>query len=189
MKDLFNAVALSHQLIESHVKPGMTVIDATCGNGNDTIFLSKRVGPAGKVYSFDIQTQAIKKAKALAEKESLSNIRFFLKSHEYLAELVTCDIDCVVFNLGYLPSSDSNRSTKARSTVKAFHSALKSLSVGGVIVCCAYVSHCGGMREFRKLIQFLRRLDAAKCQTMVFEQPNQIKYAPKVIFVRKKVDF
>ena len=40
------------------MKPGETVVDATAGNGHDTIFLSRLVGPSGRVIAFDIDPQA-----------------------------------------------------------------------------------------------------------------------------------
>ncbi|SUM33655.1 SAM-dependent methyltransferase, MraW methylase family [Staphylococcus gallinarum] len=43
-------------LITSHVNSESIVIDATCGNGHDTLFLAEQV-PDGKVYGFDIQKQ------------------------------------------------------------------------------------------------------------------------------------
>jgi len=41
------------------VKEGDTVVDATCGNGNDTAFLASLVGENGRVFGFDIQDKAI----------------------------------------------------------------------------------------------------------------------------------
>lgn len=45
-------------LITSHIQSDSIVIDATCGNGFDTLFLAQHV-PKGHVYGFDIQQQAI----------------------------------------------------------------------------------------------------------------------------------
>jgi hypothetical protein len=39
----------------SLVSPGDTVIDATCGNGHDTLALARLVGPRGCVIAMDIQ--------------------------------------------------------------------------------------------------------------------------------------
>lgn len=30
-------------------------VDATCGNGHDTLFLSRLVGPGGTVHAIDLQ--------------------------------------------------------------------------------------------------------------------------------------
>ncbi len=37
------------------VQAGDTVVDATAGNGHDTLFLAKLVGPSGAVYAIDVQ--------------------------------------------------------------------------------------------------------------------------------------
>ena len=49
-------------LIQQHVSDDSIVIDATCGNGNDTHFLAQQV-PNGNVYAFDIQDEAIKQTQ------------------------------------------------------------------------------------------------------------------------------
>lgn len=44
----------SKQLIDLAAAPGDTVVDATCGNGNDTLYLAEKVTETGHVYAFDI---------------------------------------------------------------------------------------------------------------------------------------
>ena len=44
----------SKTLIKEHIKQDSIVIDATCGNGNDTLFLARQVSN-GHVFGFDIQ--------------------------------------------------------------------------------------------------------------------------------------
>ena len=39
------------------VKEGDTVVDATCGNGNDSKWLAERIGPNGNLVAFDIQVR------------------------------------------------------------------------------------------------------------------------------------
>lgn len=43
---------------QSVVRSGDCVVDATLGNGHDTLFLAKLVGPAGHLYGFDVQARA-----------------------------------------------------------------------------------------------------------------------------------
>jgi len=52
---------LAMAIVEKYVKKGDIVIDATAGNGNDTLALANLVGETGKVYAFDIQEEAIEK--------------------------------------------------------------------------------------------------------------------------------
>ena len=42
-------------LLEDLVSPGDTVVDATCGNGNDTLILATLVGSEGRVIAIDTQ--------------------------------------------------------------------------------------------------------------------------------------
>jgi ubiquinone/menaquinone biosynthesis C-methylase UbiE len=58
------------------LKPGMTVADIGTGVGYMLPFLSRAVGPNGKVFAEDIQTDFLDKAKANSAK--LSNVQFFL---------------------------------------------------------------------------------------------------------------
>lgn len=37
------------------IREGMTVVDATCGNGNDAKWLAEKIGPQGHLFAFDIQ--------------------------------------------------------------------------------------------------------------------------------------
>ncbi len=43
-----------HRLLTAHMKPGDRAVDATVGNGWDTLKLCELVGEKGKVYGFDI---------------------------------------------------------------------------------------------------------------------------------------
>ena len=49
---LTNARGLSHEFAKHAVREGDTVIDATMGNGNDTMFLCGLVGETGCVHAF-----------------------------------------------------------------------------------------------------------------------------------------
>lgn len=42
-------------------------VDATCGNGHDTLELARMVGPSGRVVAFDIQAEALESAQALLD--------------------------------------------------------------------------------------------------------------------------
>ena len=53
---------LAHQFLRAHVREGDTVIDATCGRGNDTKLLCALAGESGRVIGFDIQQDAIDSA-------------------------------------------------------------------------------------------------------------------------------
>lgn len=71
--------------IKEQVQEGDFCIDATMGNGNDTLLLSRLCGSSGRVLSFDIQKQALTNTEALLKKElAPQNYTLILDSHEHL---------------------------------------------------------------------------------------------------------
>ena len=127
--------------------PGETVVDATAGNGNDTLFLAELVGENGHVYAFDIQQAALDStAKRLGELNE--RVSLILDSHENVEKYVNGQIGGAVFNLGYLPhSEDLSIVTKPDSTIKAIHTMLGMLKKGGIIAVSVYDGHEGGAEE------------------------------------------
>ena len=68
--------------ISEHVKEGDLCIDATMGNGNDTLLLSRLCGEKGHVLAFDIQEIALANTRERLEKENAPhNYELFLDSH------------------------------------------------------------------------------------------------------------
>ncbi len=59
---------------EMGIQPGMTVADIGTGVGYLLPFLSRAVGPSGRVLGEDIQEDFLAKARAKAEREGLSNV-------------------------------------------------------------------------------------------------------------------
>ena len=81
--ELKSARFLARDVLIQAVQPGDTVIDATMGNGHDTQFLCERVGPAGRVYAFDVQEQAVASTEALLRREGLlDRARLFCCGHQ-----------------------------------------------------------------------------------------------------------
>ena len=74
MAVLNNVSEMTDFFIDSKVKPGDVVLDLTMGNGNDTLYLSGKVGQKGKVYAFDIQKEALKNTK-MCIRDRLNTIR------------------------------------------------------------------------------------------------------------------
>lgn len=145
-------VQQAHQAVAQVVAPGDIAIDATVGNGHDTLFLAKLVGEAGKVYGFDIQEQALDSAwHRLEEAGEASQVSLYHAGHETMAillpESVTGRVCAVMFNLGYLPGGDKQRTTAASTTLAALQSSLSLLAPGGVISLLAYTGHPGGREE------------------------------------------
>lgn len=152
-KSILNRVNL---IYEHFVKKGDIVVDATCGNGNDTITLSKL---SKKVFSFDIQKKAICKTQELLNKNNINNVTLINDSHEninvYLNDLKN-KISLITFNLGYLPGGDKNIMTNHRSTVMAIKRGLTLLNKKGIILVVCY-PHKEGKKESSAIINYLNK--------------------------------
>ena len=70
-----------HDLVRPHVRPGDTALDATAGNGHDTLFLAQCVGPTGRVFAWDIQPLAIERTAALLAKHGVTWVELKLGDH------------------------------------------------------------------------------------------------------------
>ncbi|MDX1680688.1 MAG: class I SAM-dependent methyltransferase [Akkermansiaceae bacterium] len=140
---------LAHLLLSDVIRKGDSVIDATCGNGHDTMFLAALVGEEGKVIAYDIQEAAIRETQALAKHAGFdSRITCHLKSHARMAEdLEPESVRAVAFNLGYLPGEDHALTTEADETLKALEAATGIIEAeGGLSVIC-YPGHEAGAIE------------------------------------------
>ena len=96
------------RFIREQVQPGDICIDATMGNGNDTLLLSSLCGKDGHVFAFDIQEEAlINTRKRLMEADAPQNYTLLLESHTNIEHYVDPGtVSCITFNLGYLPGGD-----------------------------------------------------------------------------------
>ena len=65
---------LAHELIRPFIREGDLVIDATCGNGHDTLFLAECVGASGKVLAFDVQEIAVASSKVCLAPSQFSRL-------------------------------------------------------------------------------------------------------------------
>lgn len=131
---------------------GGIAIDATAGNGHDTVFLAKAVGPTGKVYAFDIQQTALTATAARLQQAGLAaQVELILAGHETMAQHLAKDhigkIAAIMFNLGYLPGGDKSVITAAATTLQALDEAARLLAPNGILTILAYPGHCGGDTE------------------------------------------
>jgi ubiquinone/menaquinone biosynthesis C-methylase UbiE len=59
---------------QSHIDPGMSVVDLGSGAGFYSIALSQAVGPSGRVYAVDIQKDLLSKLQSEAISQGSNNI-------------------------------------------------------------------------------------------------------------------
>ena len=177
-----------HDLLRSVVLPGETVVDATAGNGRDTLFLAQLVGPKGRVVSFDPQPLAITKTTQRLAEHGMQNVSLVLGSHADLERHVSAPIAAVTFNLGYLPGGDHSILTQADSTRAALQAACRLLRPGGIITIGAYVLHPGGQEEAEAVSAFCK--DLPKPPFAVDHHSRFSEKAPRLTVIRlqRRVD-
>lgn len=187
---LTGIIPYAHQLLKNTLKQGDIAVDATCGNGNDTLFLSKLVGDSGHVYSFDIQEQAIETTKGLLQANEKHNITYIHDSHakvnQYIPEALHGKIGGAIFNLGYLPRSDKQIITKGDSTITAVNSLLPYIKKEALIVIVIYYGHEGGAEEKEEVLQFVKQLDQKQYSVLQYQFINQKNNPPFVVAIEKK---
>ncbi len=177
---------LAHLIWKDFLKPGMTVIDATAGNGNDTLFLAKCVltPNSGWIHAFDIQAEALK----TTQKRLISNLPPPLQAritlHEASHETFPPNIcpSLIVYNLGYLPGGDLNKTTLAASTLKSCQNALQILSPGGLLSITIYPGHTEGAVEKSLLFDWFSELPSLQ---IFHHAPLNRSNQPSFITLRK----
>jgi len=151
----------AHDLIAGVLEQGDAAVDATLGNGHDTLFLARCVGRAGKVFGFDVQQAAVGNAGKRLDDAGVDSgcYALFCESHADMALHITTKVKAVMFNLGYLPGGDKKIITQAHSTVAALSAAIESLSCGGILTVMCYPGHDGGADEADLVTNFVDELD------------------------------
>lgn len=179
---------LLHVLLEKVITKGDCVIDATAGNGHDTVFLASAVGDEGKVIAIDIQSEAVESTRRrLCEMRLDHRVDLHQASHADIGQLVALgSVSVIVFNLGYLPGSDRSLITRSETTLKAMAASVVALKKGGVLAMVCYPDHAGGGDEASQVVAFLqglRNFRLAKYELLSTHRP-----APFVLIAWKKSD-
>nr|WP_199170384.1 class I SAM-dependent methyltransferase [Sporosarcina sp. P26b] len=186
---LHRVLPIAKRLISERVQPGDTVVDATAGNGNDTVFLAGLVGDEGQVLAFDIQQQALdvteQKLGELASRTTLVH-----DSHANVCKYVQSEISGAMFNLGYLPySEDLSIVTTPSSTIAALESLLSLLKKSGIITITVYDGHEGGKEERDALLDYVSTLYQGDVHAIRYELLNQRRNPPFLLALEKMKDF
>lgn len=183
---LHNAVYQAHKLISQKLSLGQVAVDATAGNGHDTLFLAQLVGAEGRVYAFDIQQQALDNTKGrLEDANALRPVELILAGHEQMDKHVAGPVHVVMFNLGYLPGADHQVITKKDNTLKALAVALQLLAPGGLISVVVYPGHAGGDQEAQQVDDWARGLSRQDFAVMRLQAWNRQETAPYLIMIEK----
>jgi SAM-dependent methyltransferase len=181
---MLRATEMAHLVLRQILKPGDWVVDATVGNGYDTLWLAQIVGPSGRVFGFDVQAAAL--AKAAQRLHGLSHITLLHAGHEHLATCLPAEakgrITGVMFNLGFLPGNDKSIVTRAETTLAALDQALSYLAVGGHITLVLYPGHDGGTEENTAVRTRAQRLSNAYTAAR-YDWINTLRPSPELVVI------
>jgi SAM-dependent methyltransferase len=182
---------LAHDYWRHLVAAGDCVIDATCGNGHDSLLLAQLAltPDAGRLYALDIQPQAIAAAQMLVSgalpPAIVERIAFCLQSHaEFPADIAPASVKLIVYNLGYLPGGDKAITTSVESTVASILAAQELLLPGGVISITCYPGHAEGAREEDFLISHTRQLPP-QLWSCTWQRWINRRHAPSLLLLQK----
>ena len=183
-----NAVLLAQKFVGEILHDGCVAVDATMGNGHDTVFMAQKVGPAGKVYAFDIQQPALEATARRLEQSGLAKrAALFLEDHASMRHHLKEPVDCFIFNLGYLPGGNQGITTQTSTTLAALNTALALLKPGGRISLVVYTGHPGAKEESSAVEETVRRLDPRVYGVLQVMFANRPHWAPFLILIEKVV--
>lgn len=187
----FLATQAAHAALSSVLRPGDWAVDATAGNGHDTLFLATAVQPGGRVFVCDIQRAALAATRArLAAAGLAAGVDFFQGNHADLPKHLPTNakgrIRAVIFNLGYLPGGKKSITTNGSSTVRALSALSEYLEAGGLLVVVAYRGHPGGEAECTSVRTWFGRQAEAIRPTLAATAADTHRPAP-VLFVGERI--
>lgn len=186
MAVLKNSLGKSHEIIKRVVGEGDTVIDATAGNGNDTLMLAQLVGNTGRVYAFDIQEAAIKNTeKKLRQAGLIERVCLIKDGHQNMDSHIKEPVKAVMFNLGYLPGGDHSIATIGETTVTAIEKAMNLIVKNGIITIVVYYGGDSGFEEKNYVMEYTRRINSKNFTVMQTEFVNQINCPPILVCIEK----
>jgi hypothetical protein len=168
----------------------LQIIDATCGQGFDTLILrDEALAPHGRLIALDIQPEALEKTfKAWNSHPCQKPCTLTLHNlcHSHIDQIADPgSVDLIVYNLGYLPHSDKQATTLAETTLTSANKALNLLADSGMITFTVYPGHAAGEVESAHLSDWIKQLDPRKFQILKLEMIGQ-KRAPYVIVIQKR---
>ncbi len=177
----------AHAWLEPVLAPGGTALDATCGNGHDTLFLARTVAPGGTVHAFDLQHAAIERSRRRLEAATTgASLHWYCRNHADLAlALAGTRLDAAMFNLGWLPRSDSDIITTPASTTAALAAALPLLRPGARMTIVCYRGHAGGENEAAAVRAWL---ETAHARVLAREPDAPVPGAPLLYVIEPRTD-
>ncbi len=183
---LRNARHLAADYMRRVIREGDSVVDATMGNGKDTLFLCELVGESGHVYAFDVQEEAVARTRErVSEAGFTERTTLLLSGHETMAQHVPQGVQAIMFNLGWLPGAAHIVTTKTDTTLRAVEAATALIAPGGVVSVCIYPGHEEGTRELHALLDYAKGLSVRAYNVLHHRFSNAREGTPELILIQK----
>lgn len=183
---LRNARCLAADYMIRTIREGDTVVDATMGNGKDTLFLCDLVGGSGHVYAFDVQAEAVERTRERVREAGFEpRTTLLLAGHETMADHVKAPVQAVMFNLGWLPGAEHIVTTRTETTLKAVSAALELIAPGGIVTVCVYPGHEEGTRELKALKEYVSGLSVRTFNVLYHSFVNASSQTPQLFLIQR----
>ena len=187
----WRATEIARDAVLEVLKPGGIAVDATAGNGHDTLWLAQAIGENGKVFAFDIQKDAIESASQRIKEADLANrVEFNHRSHASFSKSLSPELkgqlSAIVFNLGYLPGGNHSLITKPDTTLAALDQSLSWLKPGGILSIVLYPAHPGGEEEANAVRNWIEDLSPSEFTLMERQHPTGRTDSPVPVIVQKR---
>lgn len=185
----FNALTLSHDVMQKHINPGDFCIDATAGNGGDTLFLCGLTGMSGRVLAFDIQEKAVENTAAKIREAGYSDIcRVIQDSHSHMAKYAApSSASLIAFNFGWLPGGDHRLNTVSETSIEAIRQGMEILRPDGVMTLCIYYGRETGTQERDAILRYVSTLDSRVCTVFTGSFANRPNCPSIPVFIFKGI--
>ncbi|SDY90142.1 class I SAM-dependent methyltransferase [Tindallia californiensis] len=186
-KSPLRITGLNHIILKQFLRPGFCAIDATAGNGLDTLFLLRSINPGGYLTAFDIQALALENTENRIKtffNNDKPNYQLIHDSHANIAQYIKEPVHVAVFNLGYLPGENHQITTSWNELKKALMMLTDGLIVpGGIISLTVYSGHEGGKHEQSNIFRYIKTLAPEKFNIHVTRKWNTVKPSPVLILI------
>lgn len=185
-------IDLAHSYWEKILTSGDLAIDATCGNGHDTLMLSKlalSTHSQGKVFAIDTQIEAIQnteeRLKTSIDPKLLDKVFFYHQCHSSFPQnILKGSVKLIVYNLGYLPRGNKEITTKTNTTLESLNNALHLIAPSGALSITCYPGHAEGKIEEDAVINFCKNLPPDVWSACHHRWVNR-KDAPSLVIIQK----
>ena len=179
--------------------PSFTLVDGTCGNGHDTLFLAETASPfltahpqtQVNLLAFDIQDTAVTATQERLNSHSFPQnltLAYFNQGHEHAAKYCPPKAPPIlaVYNLGFLPGSDKAVITTPDKSLASFEGLLPLMPPRAMFVIHAYGGHEGGHNEVEAVRHWAASLPEEHWTSRCYETITPVKN-PESLFIIEKL--